>query len=142
MREIKFRLIREDRIVGYEFHYQGEIPSGMTLISEGDHHRHGVYHAKVGDSVFVDISDGLYNLILHDHKDQFVGLPDENGVEIYEWDVLQYGEDGSIREIVEWKENMWTEEGFMTGFGEFCFTLDQYKIIGNRWENPELFREE
>lgn len=73
------------------------------------------------------------------HIMQYIGLEDKNGEEIYEGDILKH-EGGTLIEVVEWKEEMWTEEGFMTGFGELTFSTNQYEIIGNIYENPELIK--
>jgi len=71
---------------------------------------------------------------------QYTGLKDSRGKEIYEGDILQH-ESLTQKEVVEWKNNMWTEEGFMTGYGEWFGTADQYEIIGNIYENPKLLEE-
>ncbi len=119
MREIKFRAWSDD----------GE-NKGMLPVEEI------IFES---DKVFVKCPIGSAKVVSRvierdTHKTilmQFTGLLDKDGVEIYEGDIIQYGESKGLSEIVEWKDNMWTEEGFMTGFGEFDFTPDQYKIIGN-----------
>jgi len=39
------------------------------------------------------------------------------------------------------EEPEWTEDGFITGFNELFGTYDQYTIIGNIYENPEILKE-
>lgn len=78
-----------------------------------------------------DIGEGSVILM------QYTGLKDRNGKEIYEGDILLH-EDGKLKEVVEWKSETWTEEGFMTGFGEWFGTANQYEIIGNIYENPDM----
>ena len=78
-----------------------------------------------------DIGEGSVKLM------QYTGLKDMDGKGMYEGDILLH-EGGKMKEVVKWGEQMWTEEGFMTGFGEWWGTADQYKIIGTIYENPEL----
>lgn len=69
---------------------------------------------------------------------QYTGLRDRHGKEIYEGDIVR-----SSAEIVlvEWRGEMWTEEGFITGFSELFEGANCYEIIGNVYENPELLKE-
>ncbi len=80
---------------------------------------------------------------------QFTGLKDKDGKEIYEGDVLRVESHGGVQ-IVEVKDN----EGY-AGFdffkGEELFPLTDYtdmmgfdlnaEVIGNIYENPELVKE-
>ena len=76
-------------------------------------------------------------------KDQFIGMPDKNGTEIYEGDtVLRYGKHAFD---VKWNKNF-------CGFSPLCEYRNNYglpdaeessrlsEVIGNIYETPELER--
>ena len=74
---------------------------------------------------------------------QFTGLKDKAGVEIYEGDVLCDGEEDNV--VVVWnnEESCWylsfTDGELFDPFNHF--DIEDYEVIGNIYENPELISE-
>ena len=75
---------------------------------------------------------------------QFTGLKDKNGKEIYEGDVIRHrsrNEYGSIQDVdteVRWEGTGWN---FLGGNGAFPIVeTDSGEVIGNIYENPELLK--
>ena len=134
-REIKFRLRIDNKIVGFEKWYEGET---MTAEKRTGAEPQWLYSK---DNEFWSPE-----YIYHDQKDQFTGLTDKNGKEIYEGDIVEHYCDKerkaecchSIYQIV-WEESGFTIPGC-------SFILDQrdwgnrFEVIGNIYENPELLK--
>jgi uncharacterized phage protein (TIGR01671 family) len=72
---------------------------------------------------------------------QFTGLLDENGKEIYEGDILQYTLSNSeFIGVVEWQNYGWVIQDFEYDSADTICGAYKASIIGNIFENPELLK--
>ena len=96
---------------------------------------HMVYDWETSDLIeYVGFNGNGYFDIM-----QYTGLKDKNGKEIYEGDILRDDRD-EIR-IVEWRVGEDDEvRNYIAGFWLF-YEPDEYEVIGNIYENPELIKD-
>lgn len=83
-----------------------------------------------------------HHLVKKDTVGQFTGLKDKNGTEIYEGDILNFGNNNPVEVVFD--------NGSFNVFDEplgWDFDIDEYpvrtdfrycEVIGNIYENPEL----
>jgi hypothetical protein len=89
------------------------------------------------------VGDGWYemnNLVL----EQYTGLCDKNGKEIYDGDIVRYPDDAFLCTI-EWNEYelSWQAELVQYDGCGYRINLDtELEIVGNIHENPELLKGE
>lgn len=121
MREIKFRLRKGNKIVGYERWFPGN-----------EHFLPGWEYAFHQKGIWTHFRDGGY--IEHDAKDEFTGLPDKNGREIYEGDIVKW-----LSLILPITVEDFHGYRFMFGKDQLCkaYAVDG-EIIGNIHESPSL----
>jgi len=95
--------------------------------------------------------DGYYEFIVPKEDyiiEQYTGLKDKNGKEIYEGDIVKArdwdGEWGKYR--IKWKQSHCAFEAFKCGkYRKWNFSLTGFidiEVIGNIHENPELLKGE
>jgi len=151
MKDIKFRLIKNKKIVGYESHVID------PLIDKGI----CVYHKDLNEQYLkygYPITSGDSYFIFHDQKDQYTGLKDKNNIEIYERDIIKFIDDMKMvvtqeRELIV-GQIKWIDGAFwcyyeedeyltrlvsvMTNYWSEELQNNQIEKIGNIYENPEL----
>lgn len=139
MRKIKFRLIRSNKIVGYEEHRY--INNPMNLRESSIY----IYHSHTGHEMsWKCVSMNEKDYIKHDNKNQYIGLKDKNGKEIYGGDIVNLKKhrlsEDKHKQIVEWDEDMAGFNPFITHIYYDTWSIDKLnvEIIGNIYENPEL----
>lgn len=70
---------------------------------------------------------------------QSTGLADENGKEIFEGDVVHaYGEDTYLIGVIEYFDNAYCIKNKTGIYNPLWINAEQYEIIGNIYENPEV----
>ena len=83
-----------------------------------------------------EMLDFGFNEIDNVEFEQFTGLHDKNGTEIYEGDILQYtmpsGKISTIKFLVEWEQQGLRFKGIVLK------PIYDIEVIGNIHENPEL----
>ncbi len=138
MREIRFRLRLDNEIVGYEKWYPGELAE-VTPDEPGDLY----WRAHPCWLYSLDGTTWRPAPILHNRKDAFVNLPDKNGVEIYEGDIVvvdfcDIPDDNPLHHTgaVEWDV---TNAAWSISDYDFMFNYyEALEVVGNICENPEL----
>lgn len=107
------------------------------------HHKEMLYDVMVvGDDCYVR-DDELDFVLVSPYKQevmQFTGLTDKNGKEIYEGDIIQYGNDtGRVEYQKKWASFQVISKGQNTPLQAFNGGNARLaEIVGNINENPEL----
>lgn len=134
VREIKFRLIKDGEIVGYERH---------ILDANGEMK---MQHSLTGD-IWNDIIDegGSFNcFISHNDKNQFTGKKDKKGKEIYEGSICKITEKAfaMFDEKISVSEVKWSQSECRYIIGDYALTDDltqngKFEVIGDIYSKRE-----
>ncbi len=143
MREIKFRLIKDSKIVGYEKWYGG------SFDKENNYMNYACWIAFPSWLYFEDNKKWTPDYIAHDSKEQFTGLKDYKGT-IFDWwenDIIEdtYEKIGYVIQYDNLNASFLAKQIYRPDdkplpaytFG-LCTLVSHGKKIGNIHDNPEL----
>lgn len=146
MKEIKFRLIKNNKIVGFEKH---------KLLTDSITKKSNVYiyHSRTGHELsWYEITMCPKEYIAHDDKNQFTGLHDKNSKEIYGGDILHPQSTNPLTEEpfemigeVYWDSDRWNIKNSRITRNDLMYRMTddakKSRIIGNVYENKELLND-
>ncbi len=133
-REIKFRVWDKERKEFIEWLNADpmiQCASGALLCWERTQNKDGSY----GEDIIVNKPEFSINLVIQ----QYTGLKDKDGKEIYEGDIMIYE---NKYQIVDFRYGGWYihYEAPNKSESSFLETVFDRKIIGNIFENPDLIK--
>jgi hypothetical protein len=128
MKEIKFRVIVKGKIFGYEWLEDGQ---WKHIVCDLDIDENGkILRTTRGTIIFP----------VRGERNQYTGLKDKNGTEIYEGDIAKYIFNEKSK-VVSIDYSEYIASFVMLGLEEWpCRFTDKTElaVIGNIYENPEL----
>lgn len=142
MRELKFRIWIKDESRFYDESDDESyliVPNGNVICESGTYEEDGM--------LFKDTTNQTSNVIV----EQYTGLKDKNGREIYENDIVKYTAEIANNKGSTYRVEYYNEWGMYDleplednvdtgGFNENLLET-YYEVIGNIHENPELLEE-
>lgn len=131
MREILFRGKREDN-GEWVYGYLVKLPSAIMI---GDYTRPWFIYVPPKDPE----DNGGYYRVIPDTVGQFTGLTDKNGTKIFEGDICWIDKEDGRYEIIWDNQNAWfalVSYELYFDFDSFC--LNEIRVIGNIYDNPEF----
>lgn len=143
MRILKYRLIKNKKIVGYEEHRLLDDGLGNLNVF--------IYHSRTQHPMsWREIVSCPKEYLAHDDKDQYMEIADMNGGEIYENDIVEYA--NGKRKAMKWNTRLVCRNGNKREVVEFdcgiakspdyrLCTENEIRVIGNKRENPELLKD-
>ena len=119
--EAKFRLLLNNKLVGYEWH---KIQKGLQVV---------IMHSKDSEE-WCNFNILPERYIDHDDKDQFIGIKDEDGIEMYARDIVEYFQFSHACPKCNYRKKQINE----VKFNALGATLSSYRIIDPQSDISEI----
>lgn len=129
MRKLKFRVWSE-RQKTYDYKHPFNTLGNFYI------NQNGCIFSDYGNAVTPEIRQKDFVV------EQYTGLKDKNGKEIYEGDIVDYNDDGECIGVVEYDAPEFYLNADATNWARmFLKGAPHQRVIGNIHENPELIKE-
>lgn len=101
---------------------------------------HYEYDVTLVNGKYADVESGwdIHGVYENVPIEQYTGLKDKNGKEIYEGDIVDYNDDDGYIGVVKYDAPEFYLDAGATIFRAFLKGAPHQRVIGNIHENPEL----